>query len=291
MNNLLTVNNLSKVYKTGRGIRNISFELQGGTILGIIGLNGAGKTILLSCLTGFMEWNSGEVEYALNGMIYNNVNKNPKMLEDLGVVASEYGFPPYFNAKTVNTIMSNVYRNWDKAKFFDLLKQLDLDPTVKVRAFSTGMKTKLAIAIALSHKAKILLLDEATNGLDVKASAKVRELLYDHVADDENAIILTSHIMGEIERMSDAIMFIDDGIMEFNCNKDDLLHNYKAFSMTAEQLAKIESQDVMKIKKDAHIVRVIAKNPKAFTEKYIIEPEVLPLDTIIEIFLEGEILA
>jgi len=288
MNNLLTVNNLSKTYKSGRGVRDVSFELQGGTILGIIGLNGAGKTTLLSCLTGFMEWDTGNILYTLSGKTYDNINKAPKILEDLGVLTTEYGFPPQFTAKTVNAIMSNIYQSWDKKKFFELLKELDLDPTVKVQKFSTGMKTKLGIAIALSHQAKILFLDEATNGLDVKASAKVREILYNHVADGENAIILTSHIMGEIERMSDAIMFIDDGNMKFNLNKDDLLHAYKAFAITAETLSKVDKQDVVKIKKDGYRIRVIAKEPKTFAKKYMLEPEVLPLDTIIEMFLEGE---
>jgi len=286
MDSILTVSNLSKVYSSGRGIRSVSFELQKGTILGVIGLNGAGKTTLMSCLTGFMDWDSGDVEFNFGEKAYAKVK--PEVLERLGIVVSEYGFPGHFSAKTVCGIMENAYRNWDKAKFFAILRELELDPGIKTRAFSTGMKTKLAIAIALSHNAKILFLDEATNGLDVKASAKVRELMHAHVADGENAIVLTSHIMGEIERMSDAVMFIDDGDMKFNCNKDDLLHMYKVFPMTTETLGGIDRRDLMRIKKNEHTVRVIAKDPKLFSEKYAMQPEALPLDTIIEIFLEGE---
>ncbi|MCL2202863.1 MAG: ABC transporter ATP-binding protein [Defluviitaleaceae bacterium] len=283
---VLTVRNLSKCYSTGKGIKNVSFELQKGTILGIIGLNGAGKTTLLSCLTGFLNWDAGDVKYSLSGKTYNKVQN--EVLENLGIVSAEYGFPGHFNAKTVCSIMSNTYKKWDKARFYHVLEQLELDSKLKIVKFSTGMKTKLAIAIALSHNAKILVLDEATNGLDVKASAKVRELLHTHVADGENAIILTSHIMGEIERMSDAIMFIDDGNIRFNCNKDDLMHQYKVFPMTSKRLGEIDRKDLIRIKKGDHAVRVIAKDPKAFSEKYTIEPEVLPLDTIIEMFLEGE---
>jgi len=286
VDNILTVSNLSKVYSSGRGVRSVSFELQKGAILGVIGLNGAGKTTLMSCLTGFMDWDSGDVEYSFGGKTYEKVK--PEVLECLGIVASEYGFPGHFSAKTVCNIMASAYRNWDKAKFFAILRELELDPSVKVRAFSRGMKTKLAIAIALSHSAKILFLDEATNGLDVKASAKVRELLHAHVADGENAIVLTSHIMGEIERLSDAVMLIDDGDMKFNCNKDDLLHMYKVFPVTRAMLGGIDREDLMRIKKNEHTVRVIAKDPKSFSEKYAIQPEALPLDSIIEIFLEGE---
>jgi ABC-2 type transport system ATP-binding protein len=286
MNNVLTVNNLSKIYNTGRGINNVSFSLEKGTILGIIGLNGAGKTTLLSCITGFLDWDCGDIKYSWGDKSYHKVE--PDVLENLGIVATEYGFPGHFNAKIVCSIMARVYSHWDSTKFNKLLEQLELEAKLKIRKFSTGMKTKLAIAIALSHDTKILVLDEATNGLDVKAAATVRDLLYAHVANGENSIILTSHIMGEIERMSDSIMFIDNGNIRFNCNKDNLLHQYKVFQLTSKKLTAIDQNDLIKIKKGEHTVRVIAKDPKAFSVKYAIEPEVLSLDTIIEIFLEGE---
>jgi len=288
-NHILKVSNLSKAYSTGRGIHDISFTLEKGTIMGIIGLNGAGKTTLLSCLTGFLEWDSGEVEFSIGDEWYDQVE--PDVLENLGIVAAEYGFPGFFTAKTVNHIMSTVYKNWDTVRFFQLLEKLDLQPRLKIAKYSTGMKTKLALVIALSHNAKILVLDEATNGLDVRASAKVRELLHEHVENGENSIILTSHIMGEVERISDSIMFIDDGKVIFNQNRDDLLHQYKAFHVTTKMLEDIDPCDIIKVKKEAYTTIVIAREPGEFAEKYAIEPVVLPLDSIIEIFLEGDDIA
>jgi len=285
-NHILKVSNLTKAYRTGKGIFDISFTLEKGTIMGIIGLNGAGKTTLLSCLTGFLEWDSGEVEFSVGAESYDQVE--PAVLENLGIVAAEYGFPGFFTAKTVNHIMSTVYKNWDSARFFQLLERLDLQPRLKTAKYSTGMKTKLAIAIALSHNAKILVLDEATNGLDVRASAKVRELLHEHVESGENSIILTSHIMGEIERISDSIMFIDDGKVMFNQSRDDLLHQYKAFHVTTKMLEDIDPRDIIKIRKEAYTTIVIVREPREFAEKYAIEPAALPLDSIIEIFLEGD---
>jgi len=286
MQNILKVTNLTKVYNTGRGIRNVSFELQPGTILGIIGLNGAGKSTLISCLTGFLKWDSGQVEYNFNGIKHSKIK--PVLLNDLGIVTSEYGFPGHFTAKIISRIMAFTYKNWDAAKFQQILTHLELDFKLKTSKYSTGMKTKLAIAIALSHNAKILVLDEATRGLDVRASSKVRALLHAHVENGENSIILTSHIMGEIERLSDEIMLIEDGDVHFNSNKDDLLHQHQIFTITSKQLDAIDRQDIFKIKREDHTIYVIAKNPKEFYEKYNIESTHSTLDRVVELLLEGD---
>ena len=287
MKNALTVRNLSKTYDTGKGARNISFELSKGTIMGIIGLNGAGKTTLLNCITGFLKPDTGEIEYDFNGEQFNKAT--PALLDHLGLVLSDYGYPDHFTAKIISRIMSSTYKNWDKNRFFEILERLDLDKNLKTAKYSTGMKTKLAIAIALSHNAKILILDEATRGLDVKASSKVRELLYDHVSNGENSIILTSHIMGEIERMSDTIMLIEDGNMQFISDKDDLLYQHKIFQVTSSQLADIDKGDISKIKRDDHTICIIAKDSKEFIEKYKIEATSSSLERVIEIILEGEV--
>jgi ABC-2 type transport system ATP-binding protein len=286
MENILTVRNLSKIYNTGKGIRDISFELGKGTILGIIGLNGAGKSTLLHCLTGFLKHDTGEIHYAFNGERHNKVK--PATLDSLGIVASDYGYPDHFTAKNISSIMSWTYKKWERKKFFEVLEHLDLDKNLRTGKYSTGMKTKLAIAIALSHNARILILDEATRGLDVKASSRVRELLYAHVSSGENSIILTSHIMGEIERMSDTIMLIEDGNIQFNSNKDDLLYQHKIFQVTSSQLAEMDKGDISKIKREEHAIFVIAKDSKAFGSKYRLESMSSSLDRVIEIILEGE---
>jgi len=286
MENILKVTNLTKVYDTGRGIRNISFELKPGTILGVIGLNGAGKSTLISCLTGFLKWDSGQIEYNFKGTKHNKIK--PVLLNDLGIVSSDYGFPGHFTAKIISKIMSYTYKNWDVAKFQETLARLELDYKLKTSKYSTGMKTKLAIAIALSHNAKVLVLDEATRGLDVKASSKVRALLHAHVESGENSIILTSHIMGEIERLSDEIMLIEDGDVQFNSNKDDLLHQHQIFAVTSRQLDSIDRSDISKIRKDDHTIYVIAKNPREFHKKYKIESIHSTLERVVELLLEGE---
>ena len=285
MSKILSVNNLTKVYSSGKGVRNITFDLEKGTILGVIGLNGAGKTTLMSCLTGFLDHGSGSREYHFDDKVYNNVA--PAVLENLGIVTTEYDFPGHFNAKIINNIMAAGYKNWSRSKFYETLELLELDIKLKTAKYSTGMKAKLAIAMALSHSPKILIFDEATNGLDVKASAKVRQLLHDFVAGGENSIILTSHIMGEIERMSDSIMLLHNGNMKFICNRDDLLHQYKVFPVSSKRLDSIDMADVLVIKQDGFATRVIAKDPKAFAEKYVIEPVTLSLGAVMEILLEG----
>lgn len=164
---------------------------------------------------------------------------------------------------------------------------MDLDKSLKAGKYSSGMKTKLAIAIALSHNAKVLILDEATRGLDIKASSRVRELLYAHVSNGENSIILTSHILGEIERMSDTIMLIENGNMKLISNKDDLLYQNKIFQITSSKLAEIDKMDISKIKREEHAIYIIAKDPKVFSEKYKVESVNSNLDRVIELILEG----
>lgn len=286
MTNALTVRNLTKLYNTGKGIRDVNFELARGTILGIIGLNGAGKTTLLNCITGFLKQDRGEVCFEFGGARFEK--PSPALLDNIGIVSSEYGYPAHFSAKTVSHIMSSTYKNWDAKKFFEILAHLDLDKKLKTGKYSSGMKTKLAIAIALSHNAKVLILDEATRGLDVKASSRVRELLYAHVSGGENSIILTSHIMGEIERMSDTVMLIEDGAVQFVNNKDDLLYQHKIFQLTSGQLAEIDKADISKIKREEHAIFVIAKNPREFASKYGAEEAGSSLDRVIEIILEGD---
>jgi len=286
MTNNLEVRNLSKVYNTGKGVRNVNFELSKGMIMGIIGLNGAGKTTLLHCLTGFLKHDSGQIHYAFDGEQYDKAT--PALLDNLGIVSSEYGYPAHFTAKIISHIMSSTYRRWDKQRFFEILAHLDLDKNLRTGKYSSGMKTKLAIAIALSHNAKILILDEATRGLDVKASSRVRELLYAHVSGGENSIILTSHILGEIERMSDTIMLIEDGDVQFVSNKDDLLYQHKIFQLTSNQLAEIDRDEIYRIRREEHAIHVIAKDPKAFTDKYKIEASISNLDRVIEVILEGD---
>lgn len=120
MENLLVVRNLSKIYNTGKGISNINFELNKGTILGVIGLNGAGKTTLLHCITGFLRPDEGQIEYTFNGEQFNEAT--PALLDNLGIVSSEYGYPAHFTAKIISHIMSSTYRSWDKNKFFEVLE-------------------------------------------------------------------------------------------------------------------------------------------------------------------------
>lgn len=277
MSNIVEVKNLSKIYKNNVGIKNISFELKQNTVLGIIGLNGAGKSTLISVLTGFCSY-TGDLVYNFSGN-YNDY---------IGVVHSEYGYPGHFNAMIVERIMKLCYTNWDSNRFFEILDILELEKKLSSKKYSTGMNTKLAIAIAMSHNAKLLVLDEATRGLDIKATSRVRNLLHDYMNKPGNGIILTSHIVGEIEKMSDEIMFIEKGELSFIKNKDDLLHENQIFNVTSIQLERIDKTDIKKIQKTDYNINLIAKDVSNFVSKYKIEPIITTLERVIEILLEGD---
>ena len=286
MNNNLVVKNLTKLYKSGKGIHEINFELGKGMIMGIIGLNGAGKTTLLNALTGQLKYDSGTIHYNINGEHFKKPNQ--KLMDYLGIVSEDYGFPDHFSAKTVSKIMNSNYRNWDQKRFMEILDQLELDFNLKTSKYSSGMKTKLALAIALSHNAKILILDEATKGLDIRACSRVRDLLHSFVSSGENSVLLTSHVLGEIERVADTIMLIEFGKVQFINNKDDLLYQHKIFQITSEQLEEMNKQDIYRIRRLDYAIYIIAKDSKEFSTKYKIEAVSSSLDRVIEIILEGD---
>jgi len=281
MDTILKVENLSKIYESGKGIKNINLELKKGVILGIVGLNGAGKTTLLSCLAGFLKSTSGNVEYYFDG----KVERYETALRNLGIVMAEQGYPDYFNSKQINNIMKNTYKSWDSNKFDYILDEFDISNETRIKDYSTGAKSKLSLAIALSHKSKILILDEVTNGLDIVARKKVRDLLYKYVESGESSIIITSHIMSDIEKISDEIIFINDGAIQLNANKDDLLYNYRVFEVTTEQLSTIDKKDIIKIKKSDYSNFVLVKNFQEFHDKYGFDISETSLEEVADIIL------
>lgn len=284
-NYILEVKNLSKIYKGNKGIKEVSFKLKENTVLGIIGLNGAGKSTLISTLTGFCG-HTGDITYNFDGKIYTKPDHNVK--NNLGIVYSDYGYPSHFTAIIVDRIMKRTYDNWDSNCFFEIIDLLELEKKLVVKKYSTGMHTKLAIAIAMSHGAKLLVLDEATRGLDIKATSRVRSLLHNHMSQTGNSIILTSHIIGEIEKLSDEIMLIEQGQVKFVENKDNLIHQNQIFNLTNEQLDSIDKTYIKKIQKTSQNISLIANDVKSFASKYNIDPSETTLERVMEILLEGE---
>lgn len=242
--NALEIKNLKKVYP-GFKLDNISFTLPGGCILGLIGENGAGKSTTIKLILNMLRKDSGSIKVL--GRDSGADNRLTK--EEVGVVLDEAGIPGCLNARQVGNIMKHTFKNWDPTAYADLLKRFDLPSDKKeYKDFSRGMKMKLGIAIAMSHNAKLLLLDEATSGLDPVVRDEVLDILNEFSRDENHSILMSSHIVSDLEKLCDYIAFLHKGKLMLFEEKDELLARYGILHCTESQLSKLD-KDAIKHKK------------------------------------------
>ena len=227
--NALNIQNLTKTYP-GFTLDNVSLTIPGGCVLGLIGENGAGKSTLIKSVLGMIRPDSGTVT------ILGNDKRTPLVMEDVGVVLDEVGIPSCLTTAQVGRVMAASFRNWDQAQYERYLKALALPEKKAFKDFSKGMKMKLGIAVALSHHARLLILDEATSGLDPVVRDEVLELLRHFVAQEDHAILMSSHIVSDLEKLCDYIAFVHKGKLLLVEEKDRLLEEYGLFLGSREDV-------------------------------------------------------
>lgn len=227
--NALNIQNLTKTYP-GFTLDNVSLTIPGGCVLGLIGENGAGKSTLIKSVLGMIRPDGGTVT------ILGNDKRTPLVMEDVGVVLDEVGIPSCLTTAQVGRVMAASFRNWDQAQYERYLKALALPEKKAFKDFSKGMKMKLGIAVALSHHARLLILDEATSGLDPVVRDEVLELLRHFVAQEDHAILMSSHIVSDLEKLCDYIAFVHKGKLLLVEEKDRLLEEYGLFLGSREDV-------------------------------------------------------
>ena len=196
----------------------INFTVPTGSIVGFVGENGAGKTTTIKSILGIIQ-SEGNVE--ILGMDAHE--QEQEMKEQIGVVFDENHFHECFKAKQIDTIMKQMYRNWDTALFTQYLKTFQLPSGKTIKEFSRGMKMKLAIAVALAHHPKLLVLDEATSGLDPIVREEILDIFLDFIQDENHSIFFSSHITSDLDKIADYIIFIHNGKIVFNKEKQELV--------------------------------------------------------------------
>lgn len=241
--NALEIKNLKKEY-LGFKLDNISFTLPGGCILGLIGENGAGKSTTIKLILNMLRKDGGSI--TVLGRDSGADNRLTK--EKVGVVLDEAGIPGCLNARQVGNIMKHTFKNWDQTAYADHLKRFGLPSDKEYKDFSRGMKMKLGIAIAMSHNARLLLLDEATSGLDPVVRDEVLDILNEFTRDENHSILISSHIVSDLEKLCDYIAFLHKGKLMLFEEKDELLARYGILHCTESQLSKLD-KDAVKHKK------------------------------------------
>lgn len=242
--NVLEIRNLTKAYP-GFTLDNLNLTLPNGCIMGLIGENGAGKSTTIKLILDMIHKDSGKIT------IFGKDNSDNMELtkEDIGVVMDEVGIPECLTTKQVGNIMKHTFQNWDEAKYACLVQKLALPDKKQFKEFSRGMKMKLGIAIALSHNAKLLILDEATSGLDPVVRDEVVEMLSDFTRDENHSILISSHIVSDLEKLCDYIAFLHKGKLLLFEEKDQLLAEYGLIHCTADELQSLPV-DAVKYKKE-----------------------------------------
>lgn len=260
MSNAIEIRNLSKSYK-GFELKDISFDLPKGTIMGLIGENGAGKTTIIKTLLDISFKDKGDIK-----IFGKDMDKSTR--EDIGVVLDDGFFSDYLKANTLPSIMKNIYKNWDTEKYFYYLKRLNIPEDKIIKQLSRGNKMKLGIALALSHNPKLLILDEPTSGLDPIVREEILDIFQEFIQDEENSVLVSSHITSDLEKIADYITFIQSGELVFSKEKDLLLYDYGIYKTSIDNLDMIDKDFIEKYRKHNYGVDILVKNVDKFKIKY-----------------------
>ena len=284
MENILEIKSLCKKYD-GFELKNISLRLPKGMIMGLIGENGAGKTTTIKSILNLINIDRGEIK--VFGL---NVKENErKIKEDVGVVLDDSFFSEYLNPVDINKIMKKIYKNWDEKLYFKYLEDFKLPKNKMSKEFSSGMKMKLKIAVALSHHPKLLILDEPTSGLDPVARNEILDIFQDFIQNGENSIFVSSHITSDLEHIADYITFINDGEIVLSKTRDELLEKYGVVKCSKSEFEKIDKNDYVKFKVNRYEYDVLVEDKSKFKRKYDFKIIDKPtLDDIMLIYIKGE---
>lgn len=258
----LHVENLTKQYP-GFLLDHVSFSLPKGTIMGLIGENGAGKSTTINAILDLIRRDEGRVSFWGR-----TLSSAPSLKEDIGVVFDGINFYETLTPAQVGRISAKAYRQWDARLYQNYLTRFQLPLSKPLKSFSKGMKTKLCIAVALSHQPKLLILDEATSGLDPVVRDDILEVFLDFVQDENHSILMSSHISTDLEKVADYITFIHQGKVLFCKRKDELRYQYGIIRCGAEQFAAIAPEDVLAWRKEEYQYSVLTADKEAARRKY-----------------------
>ncbi|ADK16569.1 ABC transporter ATP-binding protein [Clostridium ljungdahlii] len=274
MDEAISVRGLNKTYKNF-SLKNVSFSVPKGSIVGFIGENGAGKTTTLKAILNLISRESGEIKI----LGRDNIKDEKYIKEQIGVVFDESNFHDTLNAKNISKFMAKIYKQWDSNLFFSYLDKFQVPKDKIVKEFSRGMKMKLCIAAALAHKPKLLILDEATGGLDPVAREEILDIFLDFIQDEEHSILLSSHVTSDLDKIADYITFIHDGQVVFSKSKDDLRENMGMLKCGASDFNNLSKEEFINYRKNQFGYEVLINDKYDFIKKY---PKLVVDNTSIE---------
>lgn len=257
MDYALTLQGVSKRYD-GFTLDHLDLKLPSGCIMGLIGENGAGKSTTIKLILDLIRRDEGEITI----LGQDNLTGLKEVKEEIGVVLDESCFPETHNLHDINLVLRNIYRNWDEEAFRSYAERFDLPAKKEVKDYSHGMRMKLAIAVALSHQARLLLLDEATSGLDPMVRDEILDVFLEFIQDESRAVLISSHIISDLEKVCDYITFIHQGRLVFSRTKDELLEEYGILKCSAAEFSAIDRSAVRGYRENSFGVEALVEKSK-----------------------------
>lgn len=284
MNTALTITGLTKKY-SNFVLDNISFSIPSGSIVGLIGENGAGKSTTINSILGLIKKDSGKIT-----VLGHDIDTfDCAVKEKIGVVFDGSNFSEELTPAKLSKVLRDIYSSWEQSYFNRLLDQLNIPATKKIKTFSKGMKMKLSIAVAFAHHPQLLILDEATSGLDPIVRDDILDMFLEFVQDEEHSILVSSHITSDLEKVADYIVFIHAGKIIFCEPKDELLEHYGIIKCGAAQFDAIDKNDIVTYRKQDYEWQVLVANREKVAKKYP-KAMVIPgtIDEIMLLYVKGE---
>lgn len=280
--NNIVVKDLCKKF-TGFSLDHVSFRVPKGRIVGFIGENGAGKSTTINLILNELKKDSGNIE------IFGMDHTGCSVKENIGVVFDECNFHDVFTTENIEKILSGVYQSWDSSLYRQYLERFRLPASQPIGSFSKGMKMKLAIVSALAHKPKLLILDEATSGLDPVVRDEMLDLFLDFIQDEEHSILFSSHITSDIQKIADYVILIHQGKIVFEEMKDDLVYNYGILKCGKEKFASIPPEDYLIHKTAKLCEECLVRDKEAIKRKYKdVIVDNAALEDIMLFYIKGE---
>lgn len=260
---ILEIENLTKKYPDFT-LDTLSFSIPQGTIMGLVGENGAGKTTTMNLILNEMKKDGGNIK--VFGKDYLEHERSIK--ERIGVVFDECHFPELFSAREMELFLKDIYATWQPETYRDYLKRFGLPENKPIKTYSKGMKVKLGFAVALSHQPQLLILDEATSGLDPVMRDEILDILLEFIQDEEHGVLFSSHITDDLEKIADYITFIHKGKLLFSKTKDELIYQYGVIKCGAETFTQIDKGDILAYRKQDYEWQVLVANKEEARRKY-----------------------
>ncbi len=261
--NAIEIKDLTKKYD-GFTLDNISFNVPKGSIMGFIGQNGAGKTTTIRLMLNLIKKDSGSIR--LLGL--DNAENENEVKSQISAVFDELPFHEQINANQLSVILSDVFDSWDKKTYFSYLDRFSLPRKKRFGEFSKGMKMKLQIAAALSHGARLLIMDEATTGLDPVVRNEILDIFLEYLQDEENSILLSSHITTDLEKIADSVTFIDRGRILLSGGKDETVETHGIIKCGKNEYKDIDKADIVSARLTDFGAEVMINDREKAVKKY-----------------------